>query len=392
MFNEHEQKTFRAIQSCRTSVLGGHLYKCEKCGTVHLLNNSCRNRNCPICQGEKRVKWVKNQCNKLLNVLYYHVVFTVPAILNRLFLEKPVICYNILYRMAWATLEGFFENENNFGGQGGMICILHSWGQNLSFHPHIHCIVPGAGIDFDGNFKIIKGRNNFLFPVKKLSNVFRAKFTAELTKLEKKQVLKIYSWERRQMFEKKWVVHCKKPFGKPQIVVNYLGNYSHRIAISENRILSYDAENITFNFKNYKKNGEHQTMQLSPDEFFRRFAMHILPHRFVKIRHYGVMSNSILPKFLELGREVVGKFELQQSEYEQFDEQIEDVEFFKQSRNLKICPTCKQRGLRKIGSFSWADIKTGILIVEQNTGEILFRSRDGPIDENTIIKTISLSR
>jgi len=150
MFGEHKQKVFNALQRCRTGALGGHIYKCEKCGTTHLLNNSCRNRNCPICQGEKRIKWVNKQCNNLLNIPYYHVVFTVPKVLNELFLQYPWECYNILYYSAWETLKGFFANSNNFGGQGGMICIMHTWGQNLSLHPHLHCIVPGAGIDKEG--------------------------------------------------------------------------------------------------------------------------------------------------------------------------------------------------------------------------------------------------
>ena len=384
MFTEHKQHIFSQIKQCRTDSLGGHIYKCEKCGTTHLLNNSCRNRNCPVCQGEKRMKWVNKQCNNLLNIPYYHVIFTVPAVLNELFLQFETECYNILYHSAWESLKLLFENQNILGG---MICIMHTWGQNLTLHPHLHCIVPAAGLDKRGDLEILRSKDKFLFNVKSLSRIFRAKFVEKLTKSEKEKKLKIGSNRRMQLFEKQWVVNIQKPFGKPEIVVQYIGRYSHSIAISQRRILSYDDEKVIFSYKNYKQNGEIQQMQLTPEEFFRRFALHILPFRFVKIRHYGVLSNSNRKKFVASGDNKVGKFKIENAVYEQYPD--EDEHSFEVKRKFKRCPCCNEFALTKLFSFSGSDLKTGIVIIDGSSGEIVYQSRAGPVDKSMIIRKIN---
>lgn len=389
MFSEHKQKVFRALQQCRTGALGGHIYYCENCGTTHLLNNSCRNRNCPVCQGEKRVKWVNKQCNNLLNIPYYHVVFTIPKVLNQLFLKYPNECYKILYHAAWETLKGFFSNKAKFDGLGGMICLMHTWGQNLSLHPHLHCIVPGAGIDTEGNFKILLTKGKYLFNVKSLSSVFQAKFVEKLTILEKNKVLIIGYHCRMKLFEKQWVVNIQKPFGKPEIVVEYIGRYTHSIAISERRIISFDDKSVTFSYKNYKQNSEIQQMQLPAKEFLRRFGMHILPYRFVKIRHYGVLSNSCKKNFIELGEKEVGKFQFEKSQAPVYEEDNDHE--INHKAYYKKCPKCNMFKMRKLCNISAAEIIIGIVLVDINTAEIVFQSRAGPIENYMIIKNISLN-
>jgi hypothetical protein len=289
-----------------------------------------------------------------------------------------------LYHSAWESLKLLFATQKI---QGGMICIMHTWGQNLSFHPHLHCIVPAAGLDKNGELKILKNKDKFLFNVKTLSRIFRAKFVEKLTKSEKENKLKIGNICRKQIFEKQWVVNIQKPFGKPQIVVQYIGRYTHSIAISERRIVSYDNEKIIFLYKNYKQNGEQQQMQLTPEEFFRRFALHILPFRFVKIRHYGVLSNSNRKKFIETGEKQVGKFKIEKTENEEYLD--EEEHNFETKRKYKRCPNCKEYALRRLFSFSGYDLENGVVIIEIQTGEIIYQSRAGPNDECMIIKIIN---
>jgi hypothetical protein len=213
------------------------------------------------------------------------VVFTLPDSLNPLAMHDPKLVYDVLFETAWATLKTFGKNK---GVQMGMIAVLHTWGQNLSLHPHLHCIVPGGGVDKDGNWQNIRGDGKFLFPVKALSKVFRAKFCG---KLKEKSPLD-YAKVQKQLWEKQWVVFAKKPFGNAHSVVEYLGRYTHKIAISNNRIQNIDNENVIFKYKDYKQSGAKKQMILSHGEFLRRFAMHILPKRFVKIRHYGFLSSN----------------------------------------------------------------------------------------------------
>lgn len=299
--NSWQLRTLSALKKCRTSALGGHIDACDECGNVSISYNSCRNRHCPKCQSKNREQWIENRETELLPVPYFHVVFTLPEVLNKTALHEPKMLYDILFESAWETLQTFGENR---GLKMGMIAVLHTWGQNLSLHPHLHCIVPGGGVDESGTWKNLHSDGKFLFPVKALSKVFRGKFCEKLKhqlslKLNENQREKFteneagnYEKLRQSLWEKPWVVYAKKPFGSPKSVVEYLGRYTHKIAISNQRIRKIEAENVTFDYKDYRQKGIKKQMVLSHEEFIRRFAMHILPKRFVKIRHYGFLSST----------------------------------------------------------------------------------------------------
>ena len=282
--NGWQFRTLRAIQHCRTSVMGGHVDACDACGHISISYNSCRNRHCPKCQGHKREEWILALEADLLPVPYFHVVFTLPSELNELALHRPKQLYDSLFGAAWQTLSTFGSNK---GLQMGMIAILHTWGQNLSLHPHLHCIVPGGGVDAKGNWQNLRADGKFLFAVKALSKVFRAKYVKILgEKLELEKPL------RKSLFEKNWIVYAKRPFGSPKSIVEYLGRYTHKVAISNHRILNVTDETVTFSYKDYRQNGLKKAMILSHSEFIRRFAQHILPKRFARIRHFGVLSST----------------------------------------------------------------------------------------------------
>jgi hypothetical protein len=280
----HALKTLRAVKQCRTAALGGHVDACTDCGTIHISYNSCRNRHCPKCQGHRRVQWIQKREAELLPAVYYHVVFTLPGELNPLCLHQPQLAYNTLFESAWQTLQKMGAAKNL---QPGMICIMHTWGQNLSLHPHLHCIVPGAGIDAKGHWQKIHAKDKFLFPVKAMSKIFRAKYVNNLRKQNFNDKTLI-----ENLFTKNWVVYAKRPFGNPSSVIEYLGRYTHKVAISNQRIKNADEQGVIFEYKDYKQHGIKKEMHLNLQEFVRRFAMHILPHRFVRIRHYGFLSST----------------------------------------------------------------------------------------------------
>lgn len=223
--NSWESRTLHAIRKCRTIALGGHIDKCNCCNNLHLSYNSCRNRHCPTCQGHKREQWIEKRSKELLNIPYYHVVFTLPHELNQLCLYDPKLVYATLFETAWQTLKGFAENPTYLGARTGMIALLHTWGQNLQLHPHLHCIVPAGGVEENGDWKMSKNKGNFLFPVKEMSTVFRAKFVANLRKKKKDVPQSLYD----SLFQKKWVVYAKKAFVKPEYVIEYLGRYFHPV-------------------------------------------------------------------------------------------------------------------------------------------------------------------
>lgn len=280
----HQQKTLRALQQCRTAALGGHVDACDECGNISISYNSCRNRHCPKCQGHKRAAWIQAREADLLPCTYYHVVFTLPQELNRLVLHQPKLVYGCLFKSVWQTLNQFGTTA---GIQLGMIGILHTWGQNLSLHPHLHCIVPGGGVDAKGKWQKQVRSNKYLFSVKALSKVFRAKYVQALraSGFEDKALIE-------SLFAKDWVVYAKRPFGGPKQVIEYLGRYTHKVAISNHRIKSVSDKEVIFSYKDYRDGGKSKEMKLSNTEFTRRFAQHILPKRFVRIRHYGILSSS----------------------------------------------------------------------------------------------------
>jgi len=263
----HQHKTLRAIMQCRTAALGGHVDACDECGTISISYNSCRNRHCPKCQGHKREEWIQRREADLLPCTYYHVVFTLPQQLNPLALHQPKLIYDALFNSVWATLNQFGKTE---GLHLGMIAVLHTWGQNLSLHPHLHCIVPGGGIDKTGKWQMQLRSDKYLFSVKALSKVFRAKYVAALrcAAIEDKQLIE-------SLFQTEWVVYAKRPFGGPKQVIEYLGRYTHKVAISNHRIQRVEQTQVSFSYKDYRDAGKTRQMTLSNEEFTRRFALSI---------------------------------------------------------------------------------------------------------------------
>lgn len=283
-------RTLQAIRRCRTAAMGGHIDQCDCCNTLHMSYNSCRNRHCPTCQGHKREQWIEARENELLNVPYFHVVFTLPSEFNPFALSHAKVIYGSLFKAAWQTLQQFGANPKHLGGKMGMIAVLHTWGQNLSLHPHLHCIVPGGGLSKSGRWKPAKNKGKYLFNVKAMSLVFRAKYVALLRKREVEIPQNIYD----QVYKKKWVVFAKRPFARPQNVIEYLGRYTHKIAISNHRIKAIDGKTkqVIFTAKDYRQGGKNTSVALSTQEFVRRFGLHILPKGFTRIRHYGILSSS----------------------------------------------------------------------------------------------------
>ena len=283
-------RALQAIRRCRTQAMGGHIDRCDCCHGLHISYNSCRNRHCPTCQGHKREQWIRARESELLNVPYFHVVFTLPSEFNSYALSQGKIVYGSLFRAAWQTLQQFGHNPKHLGGSMGMIAVLHTWGQNMSLHPHLHCIVPGGGLNKSGTWKTAKNKGKYLFNVKSMSKVFRAKYIAALRKSDLKIPQKIYN----EVFNKKWVVYAKEPFRSPTYVIEYLGRYTHKIAISNHRIMDVDRKNrkVTFTAKDYRRAGKKTSLTVSSAEFIRRFTLHILPKGFTRIRHYGILSSS----------------------------------------------------------------------------------------------------
>ena len=283
--NTYVQRILRAVQRCRTSELGWHKDRCDVCGHTRISYNSCRNRHCPKCQNTRREAWIENRKRDLLPVPYFHVVFTLPDKLNRLFLHDPPGMYNLLFSTAWQTLEQF--SWTNLHAETGVIAVLHTWGQNLSLHPHLHCIVPGGGVDVTGKWRqvrISKTGKAYLFPVENLSVVFRAKFISALNKCSPQEPS-----FNQELKKTSWVVYAKEPFGGPEQVVEYLGRYTHKTAISNHRLLIVDEHGVRFRYHDYRDNRQ-KKMLLSGVEFLRRFCQHIMPKGYVRIRHYGLLS------------------------------------------------------------------------------------------------------
>jgi hypothetical protein len=291
-------RTLDYLQKCRTSALGGHKDICDDCGKDRISYNSCGNRNCPKCHGTKQALWVDDRLNDALDVKYFHIVFTVPEKLNQICLLESKKFYSTLFECVWSTLQTF--GYSHYGIESGAICVLHTWGQNLSLHPHIHCIVPAVGLTLSGELKYISKQDKFLYPVRMLSKVFQGKMLGKIKRqlIQRKQLPK-YQPVIDNLWEIPWVVFCKPPFDNVQQIVKYLGRYTHRIAISNHRIQNIDESNVSFLFKDYKDNCKNKHTKLSGVEFLRRFCSHILPYRFVKIRYYGILSSkqrkSIIP-------------------------------------------------------------------------------------------------
>lgn len=294
---DQQRNVLAKLSECRTSPLGGHVDACDGCGTIRISYNSCRNRHCPKCQSTNRERWIEAREDDLLDVSYFHVVFTLPEELNPLFLLRSKTMYNILFEAVKLTFELFAADRKYLGAQSGHIAVLHTWGQNLSFHPHLHCIVPAGGATQQGKWKpLTKAAKvkyaTYLYPVKALSKEYSKIF---MRLLKANQDIEPEHQPNKQLLQKlcdhKWVVYAKQPFFGAKQVIEYLGRYTHKVAISNHRIKSVDDGQVTFSWKDYRHGDAQKEMTLQATEFLRRFCQHVLPFRFVKIRHYGILSS-----------------------------------------------------------------------------------------------------
>jgi predicted RNA-binding Zn-ribbon protein involved in translation (DUF1610 family) len=315
-FDFQQLKAFRAIQRCRTAALGGHRDACPSCGYQAISYNSCRNRHCPKCQAQARERWITARQRELLDTSYFHVVFTVPHELNVLALENPRLFYDLLFTATAQTLLEIASDPKHLGAEIGVIAILHTWGQNLLLHPHIHCVIPAGGLSPD-RLRWVRPRYAFFLPVKVLSRVFRGKFLAGLKSLRRGKKLQCagpaaaladprqFADLLRRLHRHDWVVYAKPAFGGPMQVLRYLGRYTHRVAISNHRLLAFDQERVTFRWKDYARGGKQRQMTLTATEFLRRFFLHVLPKGFVRIRHFGFLANRFRASHLLLSRRLL---------------------------------------------------------------------------------------
>ena len=313
-----QNKAFYSIRNCRTDQLGSHVDRCDSCKNITISYNSCRNRHCPKCQGSKQKEWVQAQLSKLLPVGYFHLVFTLPHELNTLFLQNQKLLYPLLIKSAGDTITELAKDPKYLGAQTGVTAVLHTWGQNLSFHPHVHCIVPGGGLSLDG-LKFKTSSKKFFLPVKVLSRKFRGKFLFYLKKAWNEGKIKLFNNAKDlahgfnfldfhdRLYTKEWVVHAKKPFKSPWHVINYLGRYTHKVAISNSRLISFDGTKVNFKWKDYKDKNRLKVMTLDTSEFVRRFMLHVLPLGFTRIRHYGILSSRNISVKLALCSKLLSK-------------------------------------------------------------------------------------
>lgn len=287
--NTWQLRTLDAVRRCRTAALGSHVDGCTACGHLRISYNSCRNRHCPTCQGSHREQWIAARQAELLPVPYFHVVFTLPDTLNHLCMYQPVVVYGLLFKIGWSVINSFGHDHKWLGAQTGMVSILHTWGQTMSLHPHLHCIVPGGGLTAKGVWKTARSDGKYLFNVKAMSQVFRGRFIAGL---KEALPLELSRELLSALYKNKWVIYAKKPFSGAQNVVEYLGRYTHKIAISNHRIRNMADGKVSFSYKDYRHGGVKKEMELEGMEFIRRFSQHVLPKGFVRIRHYGILSST----------------------------------------------------------------------------------------------------
>ncbi|HEY5371816.1 MAG TPA: IS91 family transposase [Hanamia sp.] len=336
-FNSWQLRTLDAVRRCRSAALGAHVDGCTSCGHLRISYNSCRNRHCPKCQGNEREKWIQTREAELLPVPYFHLVFTMPDTLNPLCLHKDKEVYNILFQSAWHVLNTFGHDYKWLGAQTGMISILHTWGQTMTLHPHLHCIVPGGGLTKQLKWKTAKSDGKYLFNVKAMSKVFRGKFIALLKERLPGEMNKLFI---DSLYKNDWVVYAKRPFAGPESVVEYLGRYTHKIAISNLRIKNVEDGKVTFSYKDYKQGAVKKEMSLDALEFIRRFAMHILPKGFVRIRHNGIVSSTS-----KMACAMVIKEQLPPLE-------VKSLKPKRELYNPLRCPCCKKETMQTILRFN----------------------------------------
>jgi len=311
-----QRRVMSAIERCRTAALGGHVEQCDACGHQRISFNSCRDRHCPKCQCLTRAQWLDDRRAELLPVEYFHVVFTLPQEIAAIAYQNKAVVYDMLFRTTAQTLRTLAADPKHLGAEIGFIAILHTWGQNLLHHPHLHCVVPGGGLSADGQ-RWIGCRPGFFMPVRVLSRLFRRLFLAQLRQAYESAALCFFNelapLLQPQAFARylapvareEWIVYAKPPFGGPERVLEYLGRYTHRVAISNNRLVEFTGEEVAFRWKDYRHEAKHKVMRLPADEFVRRFLLHVLPSGFQRIRHYGLLANCTRAAKLQRCRELL---------------------------------------------------------------------------------------
>jgi hypothetical protein len=346
-----QRRAMRDIERCRTPALGGHLYRCATCAAEVVLYNSCLNRHCASCQGPAQHRWIEERRRRLLNTHCFHIVVTLPALLRPLALSHRRVLFDLLFAAAADTLLTLGRDPKRLGAELGFTLVLHTWTRDLRFHPHVHGIVPGGGLDVRGD-RWRSVRQNFLFPVTVLSKLFRGKFLAALAgahrqgqfpEVDEKRFRRLVC----QLRAKKWITYAKRPFGGPTQVLSYLGRYTHRIGLSDSRLVAVCENAVTFRTKNSA------TVTLTPEEFLRRFLLHVLPPRFVKIRHYGLYAPANIHTRLRRAQEILGPLPQPSPDPARANTEDSDPDHGQLSapRSAPLCPRCRTRTLRIVGDY-----------------------------------------
>ena len=362
-----QRRVMRAIELCRTAALGGHVERCDRCDHQRICYNSCRDRHCPKCQSLVRAQWLEDRRSELLDTQYFHVVFTVPQPIAAIALQNKETVYNILFRAAAETLRTIAADPEHLGAQIGFFAVLHTWGQVLSIHPHLHCVVPGGGISPDGT-RWISCRPNYLLPVPVLAPLFRRLFLDYLrqafdagdlqffSSLEPLRIRDAFLRHIAPCREKDWVVYAKRPFAGPEEVLKYVARYTHRVAISNNRLLDINDGKVQFRWKDYRDSNRHKTMTLDADEFIRRFLLHVLPDGFQRIRYYGFLANryraeklTLCRQFMQMPPPTVNREA--NKDYRDRYEALTGI-------SLKTCPLCRCGTMVVIETFECTSSRT----------------------------------
>lgn len=354
-----QRRALKDLTNCRTAALGGHVLECPGCGYQQIAYNSCGNRHCPTCQATDAARWLEARAAELLPVPYFHLVFTLPDALDEIALANPRIVYDLLIRSAAETVLAVAANPDHLGARTGVLAVLHTWGQNLQFHPHVHCIVPGGGLSPDHTL-FICSRPHFFLPVRVLSRVFRGKFLAGLRAANARGLLHVTGrnpeggaarFERlvSAAVRNEWVVYAKPPFGGPEQVLKYLARYTHRAAISNRRLITFEDGFVRFHYKDYAHGKKKRVMKLSASEFVRRFLLHVLPRGFVRIRHYGLLSNRHRHEELKLCRRLLEDAAPAEADPPETEKRAENTITITPTR---VCPKCAAGRLVVIGEFS----------------------------------------
>lgn len=318
-------RTMRAIESCRTAELGGHVDQCDHCGASRISYNSCRNRHCPKCQSLERERWLEARQKDLLPTSYFHLVFTLPEALRPLALRNQKVVYNLLFKSCSESLIELGKDPKHLGAEIGFMAILHTWSQTLIDHPHLHCLVPAGGLSPDGK-RWVPSRKGFFIPVKVLSSLFRGKFLDGLKKVYEAEKLRFpgqiqqfkeasaFKGFLTDLYHQEWVVYCKPPMKNPQKVMDYLGRYTHRVALSNDRLVKMEGDQVTFRWRDSEDGNKIKRITLKASEFIRRFLLHVLPDQFVKIRYYGILSHRSRKRKLLVCKKLLGVLTNQESQ------------------------------------------------------------------------------